>query len=188
MSSKVTEIDKLKETLMEEQRQKEEALKLWADKENELNKPQELSFETWMNHSSTKKLWNAVNQLQAKNKIQQQMLEDERQKNEALMFENKNQKIKHFQKIKEENNFLKRELLQQFQKNRGSGSSSATTGESESSTQIKLAKLQQKYEKRSKDLKDVVWSTNKICEYILTRPQLPPEVRAAIDLKGDVSA
>lgn len=108
------DLNNLRDAIAEEQKQKEEALLEKADKENELNNRPKITVDDIMNHSMFKKLCNSVKQLIAEKKELEKNLEKVHSENQEMGYVNNMKKIKHFQKIKDENNFLKKELVSLF--------------------------------------------------------------------------
>jgi len=118
--------ESLKKAIREEQSLKEKALQEKVDKENELQKPRSITTDEFLKHPGTKKLWNAVKSLV-------QDFEEQSQNASSITTQNK---IKYLQKIKEENNFLKKELVSLFKENRR-----LTAPKGDSETQSKNVKL-----------------------------------------------
>ena len=89
-------------------------------------------------------------------------------------------KIKYLQKIKEENNFLKKELVSLFKENRRLNESKGD-GEAHSKNlkllESQLKKVQAKLETKHKEMKLTIKNVNKMCDYILSRPLIPQSMR-----------
>lgn len=141
------EIDTLRDNVAEEQRLKDLALQDVEDKDKQLNVDPQVELGRILKHEFTKKLAATCKQLQTDRKelsIKVEDLEEQVRKMELYgSLENQESlksKIKHFQKIKDENNFLKKELVSMFNENRRLKQSK---GEDDSkSKSIKLMEMQ----------------------------------------------
>lgn len=160
-----TESDLLRETVEDLQRQQAKALEEEAEKENRAKEAQ-VTVEQVMEHPAFKKLVHAIKQLQKeKRELQQEIATMEDRMSRMEVVDGIKDKIKHFQKIKDENNFLKKELVSMFNENRRLKESK---GEDVSQTKsIKLMEMQcrkmkLKIEAKSKELKEVTHSANKM--------------------------
>ena len=91
---------------------------------------------------------------------------------------NQNQKIRYVQKIKEENNGLKKELTKTCNQLRMAAESRPADSSKEvKGLEKKLGKYKEELEKRTNECKKQLKTVSKICEYILSRAVYPDSFR-----------
>jgi chromosome segregation ATPase len=91
---------------------------------------------------------------------------------------NQNQKIRYVQKIKEENNSLKKELTKMCNQLRLTQESHPSDSSKEvKHLERKLGKYKEELEKRTNECKKQLKTVSKLCEYILSRAVFPDSFR-----------
>lgn len=161
-----TECDLLRETVEEHQRQQAQALEEKAEKENQVKEEVQATLEQVMNHPAFKKLVHAIKQLQKeKRELQQDIANLEERINRMEVVDGSLNQLKHFQKIKVENNFLKKELVSMFNENRRLKQSKGeddTQSKSVKLMEMQCRKMKLKIEAKTKELKEATHSANKM--------------------------
>lgn len=192
LRNKLEEENRIKELALEEERRlKEQELAEKASIENEVLKKPEITTQMVIDHPAFRKVCEATKKLHITKQELESEIEQLKQKldgreifNEINDRANHSNKIKHFQKIKDENNFLKKELVSLFNENRRLKQSKGEDGEKSKNfcsnikmMEMQCRKMEMKVESRNKELRDTTKNADKMCDYILSRPLVPNTVK-----------